>query len=313
VSRGRIGSWIVTSWGPTTASAGRRGGGRRAVRRWARLLKNDAAGVEAAGEGRGASGGSWDFSRLEDAPVGHRHPVGAVPRVRGRAGVLEDLLRCMPPASQVANDPSFGVWYAGPAGRFDGFDRIESTGGDLRHREHARQHQRGAAGFSGGSSGGVGVAGARCPLTSSPRTSLTSTGWECAWIRRTSTCTSSGPSRTSTRACTSTAVARRPADRRLVPDRQPRERGHAEYDGVPVPAGRPAGWRVADGGFHVQAPDHHRATPPSTPGGCGGRSSPVRRAACRVLRHGRPARRPDADGRPRRRSRTTRTSRARSR
>ena len=123
------------------------------------------------------------------------------------------------------------------------------------------------------------------------RSSSGPAAWACAWNRSTSTCTSWAPSPTSTRACTSTCTTRPGAGRRLVPLRQPGQRGLRRDDRVPLPARRP-------GRLHVQAAGDRRQRRVRR------RRHPLRRgravrAPRRVLRRqGRRARRPAADGRP---------------
>jgi uncharacterized membrane protein len=126
-----------------------------------RLLSNrNQAAVEAAAKAAGLKKYLKDFSRLEDAPVGHlilweRYLVYAV-----ALGVSADLVRGMAlRVPQVVADPSFGVWYVGSVGRFDGFDRIETSGTSLASASTPNNSGSGG-GFSGGGGGGFGGGGA---------------------------------------------------------------------------------------------------------------------------------------------------------
>jgi len=156
------GSWLVTSWADNGVGWVGVGAAVALFLAGTRLLKNRTqAGVEAAAKARGLQRFLRDFSRLEDAPIGHlilweRYLVYAV-----ALGVSADLVRGMAArVPQVVNDPSFGVWYAGPGGRFDGFDRIEVHGGALATASTPKNTSGGGGGFSGGSSGGGGGGGA---------------------------------------------------------------------------------------------------------------------------------------------------------
>lgn len=130
-----------------------------------RLLSNRTqAGVDAAAKAAGLKRYLKDFSRLEDAPVGHlilweRYLVYAV-----ALGVSADLVRGMAlKVPQVLNDPAFGVWYVGNQRRFDTFDAIRaSTGAVITASTPNTSGSGGGASFGGGSSGfGGGGAGAR--------------------------------------------------------------------------------------------------------------------------------------------------------
>lgn len=128
-----------------------------------RLLSNRSqAGVEAAAKADGLQRYIEDFSRLEDAPIGHlvlweRYLVAAV-----AFGVADDLLRGLNerlPA--VVADPTFASWYVQPAGghtRFDGFSRMESASSAIIAASTPSSTGSGG-GFSGGSSGGGGGGG----------------------------------------------------------------------------------------------------------------------------------------------------------
>jgi hypothetical protein len=126
-----------------------------------RLLSNrNAASVEAAAKAEGLRKYLKDFSRLEDAPVGHlvlweRYLVYAV-----ALGVSADLVRGL--ASRLPSvlaDPAFSGWYAGTHGRFDGFDRIETTSGSSFVSAATPNSSGGGGGFSGGGGGGGGGGG----------------------------------------------------------------------------------------------------------------------------------------------------------
>lgn len=116
------------------------------------------AGVEAAAKAKGLKKYLEDFSQLSDAPVGHlilweRYLVYAV-----ALGVSKQLIHGL--ASRlpaVMADPSFGAWYVGPNGHFDGFDDIETGGASLASASTPSSNSSGGGGgFSGGSSGGGG-------------------------------------------------------------------------------------------------------------------------------------------------------------
>lgn len=128
-----------------------------------KLLSNrNQASVEAAAKAEGLKKFLKDFSQLEDAPVGHlilweRYLVYAVALgvsaelVRGLAARLPSLLA----------DPAFGAWYTpapGMHGRFDGFDRIESSGSSFVSASTPSSSGSGG-GFSGGGGGGGGGGG----------------------------------------------------------------------------------------------------------------------------------------------------------
>ncbi|MEX0846208.1 MAG: DUF2207 domain-containing protein [Ilumatobacteraceae bacterium] len=130
-----------------------------------RLLSNRTqAGVEAAAKAAGLKRYLEDFSRLEDAPVGHlilweRYLVYAV-----ALGVSADLVRGMAVrVPEVLNNPAFGLWYVGTNRRFDGFDAIEvSTSSIITAATPNTSGAGGGASFGGGGSGfGGGGAGAR--------------------------------------------------------------------------------------------------------------------------------------------------------
>lgn len=126
------------------------------------LLRNRTqAGVEAAAKAEGLKKFLEDFSRLEDAPVGHlilweRYLVYSV-ALGVSAALVAGLASRLP---QVLNDPSFGTWYVGTAGtrRFDDFDVMESRGSSLVSAATPNSSGSGG-GFSGGSSGGGGGGG----------------------------------------------------------------------------------------------------------------------------------------------------------
>jgi uncharacterized membrane protein YgcG len=128
----------------------------------ATLLRNRTqAGVEAAAKAEGLKKYLEDFSRLEDAPVGHlilweRYLVYSV--ALGVSGALIAGLASRLP--QVLNDPNFGSWYVGTAGmrRWDDFDSMETRGSSLVTAATPNQSGSGG-GFSGGSSGGGGGGG----------------------------------------------------------------------------------------------------------------------------------------------------------
>lgn len=130
------------------------------------LLRNRTqAGAEAAAKADGLKNYLKDFSRLDEAPIGHlilweRYLVFAV-----AFGVAADLVRGMEArVPQVANDPAFGVWYVGTSGhRFDSFDRISVNTASFVSAATPNR-SGGGGGFSGGGSsggGGGGGAGAR--------------------------------------------------------------------------------------------------------------------------------------------------------
>lgn len=126
-----------------------------------RLLKNRTqAGAEAAAKAKGLKAFLKDFSRLEDAPVGHlilweRYLVYSV-----ALGVSAELMRGLTTrVPAVANDPNFGVWYRGPSGHFDGFDRMETHGSSLVSASTPKNTSGSGGGFSGGGSSGGGGGG----------------------------------------------------------------------------------------------------------------------------------------------------------
>jgi uncharacterized membrane protein len=131
-----------------------------------KLLSNrNRASVEAAAKAEGLEQFLKDFSRLEDAPVGHlilweRYLVYAV-----ALGVSADLVRGMAlRVPQVIADPSFGAWYVpvGVLGRFDGFDQIETTGSSIVAASTPNSSgSGGGASFGGGGGFGGGGFGAR--------------------------------------------------------------------------------------------------------------------------------------------------------
>lgn len=119
------------------------------------------AGAEAAAKAAGLKRFLKDFSQLEDAPVGHlilweRFLVFAV-----ALGVSHELIQGLAarlPALMA--DPSFGVWYVGPHGRFDGFDQIGTTTAASYVSASTPNSSGGGGSFSGGgSSGGGGGSG----------------------------------------------------------------------------------------------------------------------------------------------------------
>ena len=126
-----------------------------------KLLSNrNQASVESAAKAEGLKRYLEDFSRLEDAPVGHlilweRYLVYAV-----ALGVSAELVRGLAlRMPQVLNDPSFGIWYVGPHGRFDGFDRMEMTSGSSVVSASTPNNTGSGGGFSGGGGGGGGGGG----------------------------------------------------------------------------------------------------------------------------------------------------------
>lgn len=127
------------------------------------LMNRSQKGVEAAAKAEGLKRYITDFSRLEDAPIGHlilweRYLVYAV-----AFGVSAELLNGLAlRAPAVVNDPAFGLWYVGSAGRFDGFDRMESYGTDLVSTSNPKSSNSSGSGggfSSGGFSGGGGGGG----------------------------------------------------------------------------------------------------------------------------------------------------------
>jgi uncharacterized membrane protein len=126
------------------------------------ILRNRSqAGADAAAKARGLRNYLRDFSRLDEAPVGHlilweRYLVYAV-----ALGVSKELIHGLETrVPQVANDPAFGLWYVGMAGhRFDAFDQIEVQSSSFVSAATPNRSGSGG-GFSGGSSGGGGGGGA---------------------------------------------------------------------------------------------------------------------------------------------------------
>ncbi len=130
----------------------------------ARLLSNrNRASIEAAAKAEGLRKYLEDFSRLEDAPVGHlilweRYLVYAV-----ALGVSADLVRGLDARLPgLVADPSFGAWYVPVHGRsrFDGFDRIETAGTSLASASTPSNSGGSGGGASGGGGGGFGGGGA---------------------------------------------------------------------------------------------------------------------------------------------------------
>ena len=127
-----------------------------------RLLSNrNQASVESAAKAEGLKRYLKDFSRLEDAPVGHlvlweRYLVYAV-----ALGVSAELVKGMAlRVPEVMANPSFGVWYVGTQGRFDGFDRVATTSGSSFVSASTPNSSGSGGGFSGGGGGGGGGGGA---------------------------------------------------------------------------------------------------------------------------------------------------------
>lgn len=127
------------------------------------LMNRSRAGVDAAAKAEGLKKFLHDFSRLEDAPIGHlilweRYLVYAV-----ALGVSAELLRGIEgrlPA--LAADPQFSTWYVGPVGghgRFDGFGDIESFGPSIVSASTPNSSGSGGGFSGGGSSGGGGGGG----------------------------------------------------------------------------------------------------------------------------------------------------------
>ncbi len=128
-----------------------------------RLLANRTPpGADAAAKANGLRRFLEDFSRLEDAPVGHlilweRYLVYAV-----ALGVSDELVQGLHerlPA--LVADPAFSTWYVPPAGgrsRFDGFDRVGASTASIVSASTPSSTGSGG-GFSGGSSGGGGGGG----------------------------------------------------------------------------------------------------------------------------------------------------------
>lgn len=124
------------------------------------LMNRTQAGAEAAAKANGLKRFLKDFSRLEDAPVGHlilweRYLVYAV-----TLGVSKELMQGLATrVPAVANDPRFGVWYVGtPGNRFGGFDRMETHGATMVTAATPNKSGSGG-GFSGGGGGSSGGGG----------------------------------------------------------------------------------------------------------------------------------------------------------
>ncbi len=127
----------------------------------AKLLSNrNQASVESAAKAEGLKRYLKDFSRLEDAPVGHlilweRYLVYAV-----ALGVSAELVRGLAlRLPQVVADPAFGAWYVGTHGRFDGFDQVETSSGSSFVAASTPNNTGSGGGFSGGGGGGGGGGG----------------------------------------------------------------------------------------------------------------------------------------------------------
>ena len=156
-----IGSWILKSYSKSGVAWVGVGLAVAMFMLGSYLLRNRTqVGAEAAAKARGLRQYLKDFSQLSEAPVGHlilweRYLVFAV-----ALGVSADLIRGMQArVPQVANDPSFGVWYVGyPGHRFEGFDRIESHSSSLVTAS-TPNNSGGGGGFSGGGSSGGGGGG----------------------------------------------------------------------------------------------------------------------------------------------------------
>jgi hypothetical protein len=156
-----IGSWILRSYSDNGVAWVGVGLAVALFMLGSFLLRNRTQqGAEAAAKADGLKRYLKDFSRLSEAPVGHlilweRYLVFAV-----ALGVSADLIRGMEArVPQVANDPSFGVWYVGyPGHRFDGFDRLETHSSALVTASTPNK-SGGGGGFSGGGSSGGGGGG----------------------------------------------------------------------------------------------------------------------------------------------------------
>ncbi len=126
------------------------------------LSNRNPASVEAAAKAEGLRRFLKDFSRLQDAPVGHlilweRYLVYAV-ALGVSAELVQGLTSRLP---QLLADPTFGTWYVaapGSHGRFDGFDRIETAGAHVASASTPSSSGSGG-GFSGGGGGGGGGGG----------------------------------------------------------------------------------------------------------------------------------------------------------
>ena len=159
-----IAAWLVTErtghgvgwWGVAIAAALFGVGARP-------LSSRNQASIEAAAKAEGLKKYLEDFSRLEDAPVGHlilweRYLVFAV-----ALGVSADLVRGLNARLPgLLADPSFGTWYVPVHGgsRFDGFDRIETSGTSLASASTPSNSGNSGGGASGGGGGGFGGGGA---------------------------------------------------------------------------------------------------------------------------------------------------------
>ena len=126
------------------------------------LANRTPPGADAAAKAEGLRRFLRDFSRLEDAPVGHlilweRYLVFAV-----ALGVADELVQGLHerlPA--LVADPQFSRWYAPPHGshtRFDGFDVVGSTTASIVSAS-TPSSTGSSGGFSGGSTGGGGGGG----------------------------------------------------------------------------------------------------------------------------------------------------------
>ena len=117
-------------------------------------------GAEAAAKAKGLRNYLRDFSRLEDAPIGHlvlweRYLVYAV-----ALGVADDLVEGMAlRVPDVVADPAFGGWYHGPLGRFDAMDSMVATSSAFVSAGRPNT-SGGGGGFPGGGGGGGGGGGA---------------------------------------------------------------------------------------------------------------------------------------------------------
>jgi uncharacterized membrane protein len=120
------------------------------------------AGAEAFGKAKGLQKFLKDFSQLDEAPVGHlilweRFLVYSV-----ALGVSGDLVRNIAfKVPEVANDPTFAVWYVGTGpGRFDSIGRIGDVGSSIASSFSPPSSSGSGGGFSGGGGGGGGGGGA---------------------------------------------------------------------------------------------------------------------------------------------------------
>lgn len=125
------------------------------------LLRNRTpAGAEAAAKADGLRAFLHDFSQLADAPVGHlvlweRYLVYSV-----ALGVSAELVKGLATRfPEVANDPTFGVWYHGPIGGFSGLDSMVTSSSAFASASQPNS-SGGGGGFSGGGGGGGGGGGA---------------------------------------------------------------------------------------------------------------------------------------------------------